>query len=86
MTALQKVIKYIALAFAVFLSVSIIGGILGAISIFTGLSNNGVSKDMKGYTVPQNVTELRVDIKAADFVISSGETFSVESNIKNLTV
>ena len=37
MTTLQKVIKYLALAFAVFLTVSIVGGILSAVGLLGSL-------------------------------------------------
>ena len=37
MTTAQKVIKYLAIAFAIFLTVSIIGGILSAVGFLGGL-------------------------------------------------
>jgi len=37
MTTLQKVIKYLAIAFAIFLTVTIIGGILSVVGLFGGL-------------------------------------------------
>ena len=36
MTPIQRTIKYCAIAFAVFLSVSIIGGIIGALYVLIG--------------------------------------------------
>lgn len=87
MTGLQKAIKYAAIAFAIFLIVSIASGILGAIGFFGGLiGDESVLGEMTTYTVSQNVTELTVDVNAADFVIKSGSVFSVESNLKNLSV
>lgn len=87
MTTFQKVIKYCAMAFAVFLTVSIISGILGIVAIFGGFSDSAeVLDEIKGYTFSNNITEIKVEISAADFQIKAGENFSVESNIKNLNV
>lgn len=87
MTSIQKVIKYCATAFAVFLTVSIIGGILGAAGLFGGVfGEGGVSEETETYTVSQNTTGLKVDINAADLTITKGESFFVESNLEKLTV
>lgn len=87
MTNLQKVIKYCAMALAVFLTVSIIGGILGAVGAVSLLfGGDGVTEAMKVYDISGEVQELEIDIAAADFQITAGDAFKVESNIKNLTV
>ncbi len=87
MTSLQKLIKYIAIAFAVLLSVSIIGGILSAVgvigSIFTGDSAAG---EMKSYDIPSGIIALDIEIGAADFSIKEGDKFYVESNLKEFSV
>lgn len=87
MTSWQKAIKYIAMAFAIFLIVSIISGIIGAAGVFGGLfENNTVLDDLQSYSVSQEITGLKVDINAADFTVKSGDAFLVESNLENLTV
>jgi len=87
MTTFQKVIKYLALAFAIFLTVSIIGGILGAVGIFEGfLKPDNVTGDLKTYTISEGINELDIEINAADFTIKQGDGFSVESNLKSLKV
>ena len=80
----QQVIKYLAMAFAVFLCVSIIGGILGIAGIFIDVHKS--TGDMKNYSVSETVNKLEIDIKAADFKIVCGSSFSIESNINNLKV
>ena len=54
MNSLQKVIKYLALAFAIFLSVSIIGGIItglvGVSYILSGRDNEDVG-EMQVYPI-----------------------------------
>ena len=52
MTTFQKVIKYLAIALAIFLTVSIIGGILGIFGLFSGFfTGDAVAGDLKTYTV-----------------------------------
>ncbi len=87
MTTFQKVIKYLAIAFAIFLTVSIIGGILSMIGLFVGFfSGDAVTEDIKTYTVSSDISSLEVKINAADFTIKQGKSFFVESNLKHLTV
>jgi len=87
MTTLQKVIKYLAIAFAIFLTVSIIGGILGAVGLFGAISTeDAVLEEMKTYPVAAAVYNLDIEINAADLSVKEGETFYVESNLKHLKV
>jgi DUF4097 and DUF4098 domain-containing protein YvlB len=87
MTTVQKVIKYLAIAFAIFLTVSIIGGILSAVGLFGGLfSSDAVLEEVKTYSVEDEIHNLDIEINAADLCIKEGEAFSVESNLKHLKV
>ena len=87
MTNFQKTVKYIAMAFAIFLTVSIIGGILSMFGLFGGFfSGDVVTEDTKTYSVSSEIQSIEVKINAADFTIKQGESFSVESNLKHLTV
>ena len=87
MTTFQKVIKYLAFVFAIFLTVSIIEGILSMFGLFGGFFNgDAVTEDIKTYEVSSDIQSLEVKINAADFTIKQGESFSVGSNLKHLTV
>ena len=92
MTTLQKVIKYLALAFAIFLTVSIVGGILSAVGLLGSLISDDEAEwgdvigETKNYTVSSEISDLNIQINAADFYIKEGNSFSVESNLKNLEV
>lgn len=87
MTSWQKAIKYIAIAFAIFLIVSIIGGIMSAVGVIGGFIDSDATADnIKTYTVSQDITQLEIDINAADFTLTVGDEFKVESNLKDLTV
>lgn len=87
MTGWQKTVKYLAIALAIFLSVSIISGICGglaSLSFLFGHRNGG--GQLTSYPVEGAVEELIIDISAADLSIQTGEPFCVESNLKYLKV
>lgn len=87
MTTLQKVIKYLAIAFALFLTASIISGILGAVGLFGGLfDSNAVTGETKTYAVSPGITSIDIEISAADLTVRNADTFYIESNLKNLRV
>lgn len=89
MTTLQRGIKYLAIALAVCIIVSIFSGILGIFDLFDGVFDDGGEVEvgeMKQYPVSENIRELDILISAADFSIRTADTFSVESNLKKLTV
>ncbi|MBQ7356324.1 MAG: DUF4097 family beta strand repeat protein [Clostridia bacterium] len=83
----QKWIKYGAIALAVCLSVSIIGGIIGAIgSVFGLFLNDETLDETKTYEISGDITELDIEISAADFTVEYGDAFRVESNLRRLEV
>ncbi len=87
MTKFQKIIKYLAMALAIFLSVSIVSGVVGALGfVFGFFGNDAVSDNITTYAVTSDIHELKIEIGAADFTIEQGENFSVESNLKYLSV
>ena len=83
MTSLQRVIKYCAIAFAVFLSVSIISGICSAVAMVFGFLGGDSVGEMQTYSISGEITSLDIEIGMAAFEIVEGENFSVESNLKN---
>jgi hypothetical protein len=88
MTTVQKIIKYLAMAFAIALIIAIISGILqgiGVISILTG-NNNKVSEDFREITVASQINELDIEIEAAELEIKSSDRFYIETNKKSLDV
>lgn len=87
MTTFQKVVKYLAIAFAIFLTVAIVSGLLGAVGLFGGLfDDEAVLEDLTSYPVSAEIRNLEIEIGAADFSIKEGNAFSVESNLKHLKV
>lgn len=84
MTTLQKIVKYLAMAFAIFLSVSIITGICGALFTATYFISGRPSVEMTEQSVGSNYTSLKVDVSASELEIKTGEEFALETNHKYL--
>ena len=91
MTQTQKIIKYIAIAFAIFLIVTIISAILSGIY---GLSNAlGLRNDNKlvinGTTIlgieDDNIIALDIDVAYTNLIIKKGDTLKAETNNSNIT-
>ncbi len=85
MIAFHKIVRALAVAFAVFLSVSIVGALLGAVGLF-GLGGETVLEESKTYSVTGEIKQLRVELNGAEFTVKEGPAFSVESNLKHLSV
>ena len=91
MTSVQRIIKYCAVALAIFLIVSIIGGIVGAVGVLCGFSGGWISGEdaageMRTYAISGSVENLDLEIGAAALRIVPGDSFSLESNHKYLSV
>lgn len=88
MTETQKIIKYFAMALAIFLIVGIVGGILASLSfasyVFTD-KETVVASNLADYSV-KDVDRLYIDLQAADLEIKSGSDFSLQSNHEYLKV
>ena len=90
MTKAQKTVKCIAMAFAILLAVNIIGGILGGVAtlLFGFFDKEEVMEELKTYEITPStpITKLEIEIGAADLILKEADTYSVKSNLKNLTV
>lgn len=85
MTTAQKIIKYCAIAFAIFLIVSIVSGILGAVSgVSYLLGGKTTVTEMETYPISSSVKELKIDLSAAKLRLRTGDRFQLESNHKYL--
>lgn len=89
MTSVQKAIKYLAIAFAIFLSVSIIGGIItglaGVSCIFSGKVNEPIG-EMQVYPIDDDISSISLSLSGAKLKIKTSDSFSVESNHNYISV
>ena len=86
MTSKQRVIKYLALAFAVFLIVSFAVGIFEVLSSLLEMEvNKPVGTDyLYSYVVSDSVSELKISVSAADLRITTGDSFSISTDNENV--
>lgn len=85
MTAFQKIIKYLAIAFALFLSICIISGICGALFTVANLISPNTDDEIEiNHTIGNDFTSISINLSAADLEIKTGESFGVETNHKYL--
>ena len=89
MTSLQKAIKYLAMAFAVFLIVTIIGGIIAGLAgvslLFSDRDEDSIG-EMQMYAINEDITSLSLSLGRARLQIKTADSFSVESNHKYISV
>lgn len=95
MTTAQKVIKYLALSFAIFLIVTIISGILGALYALSGvLGLQKEDKTIKDETIKgemsminfenSDVATLDIDVAFTNLIIKKGDILIAETNNKDI--
>lgn len=81
----QKVIKYIAIAFAIFLTVNIIGGILTAFACIVGVTGiagqiSNSSENMINFSESYTgVEEIQIECKLSNLTIKEAAEFKVEA-------
>lgn len=90
MTTAQKLIKYLATAFAIFLIITIISGILSALYALSGVlglkkHNKEIKSEMKGVSIGNDdITTLDIDVAFTNLVIKKGEKLAAETNNSNI--
>ena len=84
MTTFQKVIKYLAMAFAIFLSVSIISGICSALFTVANLFGANTESEIVNQSIGTDFTSISINLSAAELEIKTGDKFDVATNYKYL--
>lgn len=82
MTQLQKVIKYLAIYFALFLTFNILSGILYGASFIGSIfvDSKSVQEELKNLEIAEDAQLLDIDVSSSNIRIVSGDTFKVETN------
>ncbi|HAB66081.1 MAG TPA: hypothetical protein DCE23_01810 [Firmicutes bacterium] len=89
MSDVQRVIKYLAIAFAIYLVVLIVGAIISILGGLLFFGSDGVtSYEMVSSKFDENyeIKKMVIDIKASHLVIEDGEEFYVETNNSRIEV
>lgn len=91
MTAIQKIIKYLAIAFAIFLTISIISTIIGIIVGFAGITaifnyvDDNAEDNFKLSNISfddEDIRYLDIDITSSRLTIEKGDYLEAETNSK----
>ena len=87
MTTFQKIIKYLAIAFAIFIIFSICFAILKGINIFVNvLGNNKLSSELETVYIGECKKNMNIDLSYTNLIIKNGDSFKIETNNKNINV
>ena len=88
MSQAQKIIKYIAIAFAVFLIFSIASGIMYGLVSFVSIfdTNDKSLENLEELKITNNILVLDVEVGSANVVIKQGDALKVETNNKNISI
>ena len=89
MSSIQKIIKYIAIAFALFLAFSIISGIVYGISSLENLfdnNDNEITRKLKDLKIDSNASILNIEVASTNLTIKEGNSLKAESNNKYIKI
>lgn len=85
MSRIQKVIKYLAISFAIFLIVSIISSIMyGIISLTNIFSNSDNVTNLNEVKINNDISSLDIDLSNVNVTIKKGNKFKIETNSDNI--
>ena len=82
----QKIIKYCAIAFAIFLTIDIISAIMFGIISFGNIfsSNNDISGKLENLNITNDIKFLDIEVENTNIIIKKGNTLKAETNNKHL--
>lgn len=86
MSNVQRVIKYLAIAFAFFLIFNILSGIISGISILSNITSNKedyeILEELEELAIQKDVKIIEVDIASSNMIIQVGDSLKAETTNK----
>lgn len=87
MTTSQKVIKYVALAFAIFLIFGICAAILSGINlVFNIFGNNKLYNNLSPIYQNEIKENIEIELANSNLIIKNSDSFKIETNNKEINV
>lgn len=91
MSEVQRIVKYLAIAFAFFLIFSIISGIISTFMAIGNLLNHNKDSILENFETieisdDETISTLDIDIVGANIIIKAGEKFQIKTNSKYIEV
>lgn len=86
MTGGQKVIKYFAIGFGIFLVVTIFSAIIFGFKIIYSVltTKNKINDEFRSLETTENINSFRIDLSSSNLIIKNGQEFKVETNNDNV--
>lgn len=83
----QRIIKYLAIAFAMFLIFTIIVSIMKGISSLNSVfSDDEIKDEMHNLDINNNISTLDIDVSNVDIIIRKGDKLNAETDNKNIKI
>ena len=83
----QKIIKYAAIGFAVFLIVGIVSSIMFGITAITSIfSDKEIKETTEVINVNGNISSLEIDVSSLNLEIKEDSSFKIETNDKYIKI
>ncbi|MDD6879122.1 MAG: DUF4097 family beta strand repeat-containing protein [bacterium] len=84
MSVLQKIIKYLTLSFAIFLTFNIMSGIMYGISFIGTLFDDkiNITEKLNDLEINNNTLLLDIEVLSSNITIKKGDAFKVQTNNK----
>lgn len=86
MSSFQKIIKYIAIAFAALLIFSITSGIISLISYFSNGFSNKLNNNLDKIKISDNYEILDIELNNINILIKEGKKLKIETDSKNINI
>ena len=88
MTEAQKVIKYLAIAFAVFLIINIFSAMFYGLNSLSNIfdEDNNITNELKDVDINSSVSILSIDVSSANVTIKPGNILNVETDNDDIKV
>lgn len=88
MSEAQKVIKYLAIAFAVFLIINIFSAMFYGLNSLSNIfdEDNNITNELKDVDINSSVSILSIDVSSANVTIKPGNILNVETDSDDIKV
>lgn len=88
MSSVQRIIKYCAIAFAMFLIFTIVSAIMGCVISLGNIfdDNKDITEKLEGLDIGSSASILNVDVSSVNVIIKESDTLRAETNNKSIKV
>lgn len=85
MSSFQKIVKYFAIALAVFLIVNIVSGIVLGINFVSNMFSSNTNSNLDKVDISSNYKALDIELDSINIIIKNGKKFKIETDSDNIS-